>query len=321
MTIMMTSPKLPWSGMAESTRRRVEIISNHDVYWITDIQGCYGIFIASKDAFKSTKSAISLNGISVIKRNSELGHGELILLLSEKVNAEIFNKLCEDLISTINQHQENDAMVSAIEIRLQRWQELLKRSGDFGMSIEMQTGLFSELSFIKDILIPKIGEEQAINAWVGPDFDKQDFLLDHAVVEIKSYRTSKGQLVSISSAEQLYCEKQPLYLVSYGLTQSDNGNSVSSLSESIKQILSIKSKLLFDVFNLKLTDYGYIPELENEPYKGFLVDNTKFFRVNATFPKLTPPIIPSQIPRVKYSIDLSACEEFEIEASAIFIKE
>lgn len=321
MTIMTINPKLPWSGMTESTRRRVEIISNHDVYWITDIQGRYGIFIASETAFKTTKSSISLNGISVIKRNSELGHGELILLLFEKTNAEIFNKLCEDLISTINQHHSNDAMVSAVEIRLQRWQELLKRSSDFGMSLETQMGLFSELCFIKDVLIPKIGEEQAINAWVGPDFDKQDFLLDNAVVEIKSYRTSKGQLVSISSAQQLYCEKQPLYLVSYGLTQSENGNSVSTISENIKDILSSKSKLLFDIFNLKLTDYGFIPELESEPYQGFLVDNRKFFRVNETFPKLTPPIIPTEIPRVKYSIDLSACDEFEVDMSAMFTKE
>lgn len=318
---MTINPKLPWSGMTESTKRRVEIISNHDVYWITDIQGRYGIFIASESAFKTTKSSISLNGISVIKRNSELGHGELILLLFEKTNAEIFNKLCEDLISTINQHHSNDAMVSAVEIRLQRWQELLKRSSDFGMSLETQMGLFSELCFIKDVLIPKIGEEQAINAWVGPDFDKQDFLLDNAVVEIKSYRTSKGQLVSISSAQQLYCEKQPLYLVSYGLTQSENGNSVSTISENIKDILSSKSKLLFDVFNLKLTDYGFIPELESAPYQGFLVDNRKFFRVNETFPKLTPPIIPTEIPRVKYSIDLSACDEFEVDMSAMFTKE
>jgi hypothetical protein len=319
MMIMMINSQLPWNAMTESTKRRVKIISCHDVYWITDIHGNYGIFISSKTPFISITSTINLNGIVVVKRNSGLNHGELILLLSEKINAEIFNKLCEDLISTINQHQDNDAMITAVEIRLQRWQELLKHGNDFAMSTEMQMGLFSELTFIENILIPRLGEVQAINAWVGPNFDKQDFLLDDQVVEIKSYRSSKGHIVSISSAEQLYSEKQPFYLVSFGLTISDNGKTVSDLSESIKENLSNKSKLLFDLFNLKLTDYGYIPELDNKPYISFLIDNTKVFHINQYFPKLTTPNIPGQILKVKYTIDLSACEEFEVGICDIFL--
>lgn len=315
---MMTNHNLPWDGMTESTKRRVDLYHNHDAYWITDLDGRFGFFINSKFVFNSTKVKIDLNGILTIKRNSECGHGELILILSEKQNAEIFNKLCEDLISTINQHQDNDVMISAVEMRLHRWQELLKRSNDFAMSIEMQMGLFTELSFIKNILIPEIGEEQAITSWVGPDFDKQDFLLDYSVIEIKSYRTSKGSVVSISSAEQLHCEKQPLYLVTYGLTTSENGKSVKDLSDNIKETLSNKSKLLFDVFNLKLTDYGFIPELESDPYKKFLIDSIKAFTVTSDFPKLTPPLIPTQISKVKYSIDLSSCGRFEVDITKVF---
>lgn len=317
---MTTNEKLPWGDMAESSKRRVDTLAKHNIYWIMDINGRYGIYIESANKFVSEKLTISLNGIEVIKRNAQAGIGELILLLNIKEDSQIFCKLCEDLISTIELYQDNDEMISALEVRLQRWQELLKRSNNYVMSIEAQMGLFAELSLLEEVLFPEIGEQQAINAWVGPDFDKQDFLLDNAVVEVKSYRTSKGQQVSISSAQQLYCEKQPLFLASYGLTRSENGKNVKDLVLDIKEVLSKKSKLLLDVFNLKLIDYGYIPELENEPYVSFLIDNTRVFRIKDDFPKLIPPMIPAEILRVKYSIDLSLCNGFEVDFNSIFMK-
>jgi hypothetical protein len=316
----MTNQELPWTKMAESSKRKIDVIPKHNIYWITDINGRYGIYIASAKRFISEKLTISLNGIEVIKRNSQSGVGELILLLNKKEDSQIFCKLCEDLISTVELHHDNDGMVSAVEVRLQRWQELLKKSSNYVMSIEAQMGLFAELTLLEKVLFQKIGVEQAINAWVGPDFDKQDFLLDNAVIEVKSYRTSKGQQVSISSAQQLYCEKQPLFLVSYGLTRSENGKNVNNISSDIKVTLSKTSKLLLDIFNIKLIDYGFIPELENEPYIGFLIDTTRVFQVNANFPKLIPPMIPLEIPRVKYSIDLSLCNDFEVEFTSIFEK-
>ena len=315
---MMINSNLPWEKMAESSKRRVDLITKHNVYWVTDIKGRFGIFIQSESSFESENSTISLNGIDVIKRNSKAFTGELILLLNENENSQIFSKLCEDLISTIELHNDNDAMVSAVEVRLQRWQELLKKSNNYGMPIEVQMGLLTELSFLKDILLPKIGEEQAINSWVGPDFDKQDFLLDNAVVEIKSYRTSKGPQVSISSAQQLYCEKQPLYLVSYGLTPSDNGKSISDIILEVEEILSNKSKLLLDLFNLKLIDFGYIPDLENEPYTKFLLDSIRVFHITSEFPRITPLVLPNEIVKLKYVIDLSLCINFESSVNSIF---
>ena len=314
----MTNQNQPWEDMSESSRRRVDILAKHNIYWIVDINGRYGLYIESSNKFKSEKIIINLNGIEVIKRNALSGIGELILLLNIKEDSQLFCKLCEDLISTVELHHENDEMISGVEVRLQRWQELLKKSNNFGMSIEAQMGLFAELTFMDKVLFTEIGEEQAVNAWVGPDFDKQDFLLDNSVVEVKSYRTSKGQQVTISSAQQLYCEKQPLFLISYGLTRSENGKTVKDLANSIKDVLSKKSKLLVDFFNLKLNDYDFIPELENEPYIGFLIDNTRVYGVYENFPRLTPKVVPTEISSVKYSIDLSLCEDFEVLPNAIF---
>ena len=317
----MTNLKLPWENMPESSRRRIDVITKHNVFWIKDINGRYGIIIESILEFDSLKATISIKGIDVIKRNSSTHLGELILLLNETEDSRIFSKLCEDLVSTINLHEDNKSMLSAVEIRLLRWQELLKKRSSKGMAIPVQMGLFTELTFLMNVLCPRISEEQAINSWVGPDYDKQDFLLDKAVVEIKSYRTSKGAQVSISSAQQLYCEKQPLYLVTYGLTRSNNGESVADIVEVITKHLSSKSKLLLDMFNIKLIDFGYIPEIETEPYAKFLIDTVNVFQVTENFPRLIPQMIPLEITSLKYIIDLSICTAFLSTFSSLFAEE
>lgn len=321
MVIMMTSLNIPWKEMEASSKRRVSGVSDHDVHWITDANGRYGIYIQSTVLFSSEKKTITLNGIEVIKRNSKSESGEWILLLNQVEDAPIFLRLCEDLISTVELYEVNDDIHAAVQIRLQRWQELLKRKQNYGMSIEIQMGLFAELSFLEQELFSQVGVDSAIKAWVGPDADKQDFILQQAVVEVKSYRTSKGTEVSISSGQQLYCEKQPLFLATYGLTPTDKGQSVEDIVQNIKEVLARKSKFLVDEFSLKLIDYGFIPELESEPYAHFIIDTLRFFQINDSFPRLIPPNIPLQITRVKYSVDLMLCGDFEVDLNSIFIKE
>ncbi|ACT48749.1 conserved hypothetical protein [Methylotenera mobilis JLW8] len=312
----MTNLTLPWEGMPESSRRRISTITNHNVYWITDLEGRCGIFIKSRSEFANVKTSISLNGIDLIKRNST-GTGELILLLNDIKDAPIFNKICEDLISSIEQHENNDAMIIGVEVRLQRWQELLRKGHSNVMSVELQMGLFSELVFLKDYLSRELNIESAIISWVGPEFDKQDFLFDSAIVEVKSYRTSKGQLVDISSKQQLYSEKQPLFLVTFGLTRSEAGQTVEDIVSEILELLAPVSKLTLDVFNTKLINYGYIPELKNEPYVGFIIDKTRFFSIGEGFPRI-PFDIPLEIVKLGYTIDLSLCNAFEVTFDNIF---
>ena len=307
----------PWTDMGESSSRRVDTITEHDVYWVVDNYGSYGLFLQAKNEFVAEDNTISFSGIDVIKRNLN-GRGELILLLNNKDDCPIFYKICEDLIATIHRYDSDAIMVNAVEARLQRWQELLKKENKRGISLELQMGLFSELSFLKDHLYPEIGLVQAITSWVGPDNDKQDFLIDDAIIEIKSHRTSKGEIASISSAAQLHSEKEPLFLVSYGLTRSENGESIESLADEIRSLMSSCSEVSREMFETKLIDYGYIPELETQPLACFILDSEKTFFVSDEFPTITPLKIMSQITTVKYVIDLASCTEFEVPTNSIF---
>jgi len=212
-------------------------------------------------------------------------------------------------------------MINAVEIRLKKWQELLKIDTTSKLTIEKQMGLFSELLCLKEIIIPKKGILQAVISWVGPEFDKQDFLLDHSAVEVKSFRVSKGPIVSISSLQQLQCEKETLYLLVYGLTPSDKGISLDFIIDSIKELINQNANFdTLTLFENKLKDYGYIPELINEPLQKFISNTPKAYIVSESFPKINPKDVKSPIISVKFSIDLSKCVEFEIPVTSLIGK-
>lgn len=314
---MMNSKENPWNGMPESTQRRVDAEMPHDMFWITDTQGRYGFYLKTSSSFDDRISIPNLKGISAVKRNAPEGFGELFLILNDKDDWEIFKVLCSDLISNALQCGADEEMIDAVEIRLRRWHLLLKGERQRELTVQVQMGLFSELTCLKELIAPKIGIKQAAISWVGADFDKQDFLLENCALEVKSYRTSKGPTVEISSAQQLSSEKEALYLVTYGLTNHENGMSIADVSESISAMLSAESVEALNSFERKLMNCGYIPEMLKEPLTKFKLDKTKAYAVTEEFPKITAEHIRSQIVLVKYSIDLTQCREFEVDLDSI----
>ncbi len=307
----MTSKINPWQGMPESTQRRVKSDTPHNLFWITDLEGRYGFLLQSKKLFDDVRLPANLKGIELIKRNSTYSYGELFLVLHDKEDWQIFHTLCNDLISITDGYDDDRAMISAVEERLKRWQQLLKQDRNKAMNLHRQMGLFSELLCLRDVVLPKYGIEQAIISWVGADFDKQDFLLDNSIIEVKSYKTSKGQTAHISSIKQLVSDKVPLFLLTYGLTQTENGESITDIVQSIKNHLKTESNEIKSKFESSLLEYGYIPEIIKTPFYKFIVDKNRVFLTSGDFPKIQPVSIQHGILDVKYSIDLLECSDYE----------
>lgn len=306
-----------WRDMQESTMRRVDALNSHNIFWVTDLEGNYGFCLRSGDRFSNLDAPANLKGISIIKRNSAGNSGELFLILNKKEDWQIFNSLCEDLISTTHKHESDDAMISAVEIRLKRWQQLLKQDRNQEMSLERQMGLFSELLCLRDVITPKIGSSNAIISWVGADFDKQDFLLDKLIIEVKSYRTTKNPIISISSLGQLHSDKDPIYLLVYSLMQSENGFDIETIAQDIKLSIANSPEEVLSLFENKLLEYGYVPEVVKTSFFKFIVDKEKAFYVSDEFPKISFKNVNSQITKVKYSIDLLQCKQFEVDVNSI----
>ncbi len=313
----MTKPFNPWINMSENSQRRVDINLNYDFFWILDIEGRYGFCIDSKKIVEEDKSDINLKGITVKKVSVDDNSSRLYLILNDNNDYEIFITLCQDLINTANKYDNSEKIIVEVENRLKRWQQLLKNNAYDGLTVEKQMGLFSELICLKNRIANEIGIKDAILSWVGPDFDKQDFLIDSAVIEVKSYKSTKGEVIYISSLQQLQSPKVLLYLVAYGLTISERGLSILDIIESIEK--QIDDEWILEQFKLKLFEYGYVAGVSNKNrlYK-FIVDKESVYEITEKFPKIQRKDVASQIISVKYGIDLTECKEFEVEFSNVF---
>ncbi|RTY87552.1 PD-(D/E)XK motif protein [Flavobacterium sp. GSN2] len=307
---MINTDTNPWVNMDCNAARRIDMEIIHNLFWVQDQMGNYGFYIKTAEIFINTEINIRLKGISFIKRN-ENGFGELFLILNRHSDWELFYTICNDLISVCALHQSNEKMVIAVENRLKRWQIFLMQNTDVTLPLILQMGLFAELTYFKDFLVPRIGIGPSLMAWVGPDSDKQDFALSELATEVKSYKTSKGPCVTISSSHQLFSDNKPLYLIAFGLTESDQGTSVVDLINEINDLLVPESVDLFQTFEKKLIAYGFMPGMIYNHMFNFIVDNIRGFAVVDDFPRIIPNQIAPEIISLNYTIDLQLCTRFE----------
>lgn len=311
---MTEIPINPWLNMLPDSVRRVDSEIVHNLFWMIDHNGNYGFYLKTTKEFKSTDIDIRLRGISLIKRNLE-NSGELFLILNRHNDWELFCSVCKDIISICGAYLGNEEMVIAVENRLKRWQAFLMQNTEVSLSYMMQMGLFAELMFLKNILIPRKGPSDAITAWGGPEADKQDFSLSELMIEIKSYKTSKGPQVTISSIHQLFSDDKPLFLVAYGLTEASNGESIADVISELDFLISSESVNIIQVFERKLIEFGYMPGMIYDVLHKFVVDNLRGFSVVEDFPKILPHQTPSEIIAVNYTIDLQLCTRFEVDVN------
>lgn len=318
---MMIEYNNPWDEVSRGARRRANL--KYDIFWVKeDSQGDYGICIEVPSKEEIPISKLELKDIDVLKGLNRVRETfEWFLILRNREEWQIFLVLCEDLIREASKAEDEKAMLIVMETRLKRWQNLLKKSLTSSLTVELQMGLFAELSCLKHFIAPQLGLPSAIQMWVGPESDKQDYLLDKLAIEVKSYRTSKGDKVTISSKEQLSSEKELLYLFTYALTISENGQSIAQIVNNIKvELERTDNYSIIDLLDIKLLEYGYSPILHKEEnLEKFIVDKTRAFIVDEEFPKITSGNIPLEITSIKYQIDLSRCNQFEVELKYIVI--
>ncbi len=315
----MNELKNPWDEMGRSMQRRISSELNHDLFWITDNYGNYGLSIESKYINDQQNEIIELKGFNIYLENlSETTR--LYLVLVEKSEWEIFYCICKDLVNaaeTLSKGNDERKLIPILNTRLLRWREILQKDSLRMMSIEQQMGLFGELNCLYDFAKTREVRDSVI-AWVGCESGKQDFLFDSLAVEVKSKRSSSGNKVHISSLEQLHCDKTPLYLLVYSLTNADSGDSIQDMVEKIKLIIQEGDLKLSLNFERKLMDYGYVYEIQGEHLLKFVIDKKQVYFVSDTFPKINPHSLFPQIKDIRYSVDLSHCEEHKFPFEELF---
>jgi putative PD-(D/E)XK family protein DUF4420 len=258
-----------------------------------------------------------LAGIDVATFFDEAGNCRLTLTLLDPESLEIFRALCHDLLSATAKlpRGDNGTGLLVVLARLCEWQELLKRRYEKVLSTQEVIGLFGELLFLRDCLMPGMGLE-APSSWRGSFKEEQDFVIGNWIIEVKTQLSTADQRIFISSEAQLDSSSGSILLCHQTLGASMTGNSNSrSLNHIVDEIVALlgpaesPARLAFQLGLLK-ADYTRRSEYDD---RRWVLASRRLFSVEDGFPRITPATLAPGIERVAYQLRVEACLPFETD--------
>ena len=188
---------------------------------------------------------------------------------------------------------------------------------DKPLSVNQCKGLYGELHFLYNTLIPLIGTRAAVKSWFGPDMKQQDFLLSNNVgVEVKTTSSKEPVSISISSEEQLNPSGfTSLYLYHNDIREAqDTENTLVSLVDKITEKCTEEDYGVKMEFMMKLTGLNY-RERDRDYYsqQGYHIKKETAYLVSGDFPNITHTDLKPGVGNVRYSIQVSALEPFAVD--------
>lgn len=225
----------------------------------------------------------------------------------------IFYFFCEDLINAISEAKNEIEELNIIKDRFYIWKTMFKKAKN-SMSLEREQGLFGELYFMLNYMIPKYGLEIAINSWAGPNGYNKDFSLENDWIEIKTPSVNSDS-IKISSLNQLSSEiTGRLAIVKVEKMSNEYAGETSDVLSLIENISNIINSLeLKQEFLTKVSEYGFSEENNFINYK-FNVHNVYLYKVNDKFPRLRETDIKFQeIGNVQYELFINTLDKYKVE--------
>lgn len=254
------------------------------------------------------------HGVEIRVLDSQLGKKDITIILSDNDLLDVFILFLEDLMSGLESITDENDIPLILNQRVGYWGKLFARIKGELLSKERQRGLFGELTFLNTLLGRSSDFVKTIVSWTGPEGSNQDFSNELSAVEVKSSKATKPS-VNIASELQLdWTKLDSLFLCVVHVDEINNGlDTLKKLIEEIKQKIFNQPNLL-KLFAEKLDRVG-IPEGEEKHYDdfGFIIRSKRAYKVEDGFPALTRDMLNNDaIHNVKYQIDLTACESFEV---------
>lgn len=310
---METAPSHPGAGLL---RRRIEADSKFDLYVAVEKPTNHRALFLDVDEFAIKEVGQLPTLRSILVRLSRGGGAPdrvaLELSLTNRAYEEIFSVLVEDLVRIVLVCSTEKEAVEASIHRLERWQFLLTRSGPEGLSEEAQRGLFGELWFMNEYLLPLRGGWPAVSSWTGPDRANQDFQLPEVAVEVKTTIMKQPQFMMIASERQLDdTGVEALYLFYLSLdARQDSPRTLGAVIDTLRHTLDdhAPSRSLFEE---SLLAAGYLDAHRGRYDRvGYTVRESDFFHVRDGFPRLTEADLPAGVGDIRYSVAVSECSRF-----------
>lgn len=229
---------------------------------------------------------------------------------------DIFSRLAEDVLGICSGESTEKAMIKALFFRLEMWQHFMDRFGPDGLSSSEQRGLFGELRFLHDYLMPVFGPGPAVTSWIGPKRKPQDFHFAGMAVEVKTGVGGQHQTIQISGEQQLdNTGLSSLYLYHLSLKEirSKGGETLPALIDRIRKNLQGEAEASA-TFDGLLFEAGYLDE-HREMYSevSYADRSAQLFLVTEGFPRIIERDLTGGVGDVRYSVTIAACAPYRID--------
>jgi hypothetical protein len=295
--------------------RRIFPDGNHDIYLAIEYPSRTRILMIYVDCTSIEKSIVfpTSSGFEVRRMIfPEDNRIALQLILINNRYKDIFTALVQDIAENIAFIPVETDAVQMFANRLKRWQMFLEKHDLEGLSEEVQQGLYGELWFLRQLVIPHFGLS-SLHYWLGPEGANQDFSFEGCAVEVKTTVSQNPQKLSISNENQLdETRLNKLFLMHLSLDVRSNGETLPEIVESLRAILG-KDSSSRELFEKRLFQIGYLdihaPKYSETSYKH---RTSGYFKIEQDFPRIVPADLKQGIVQVRYSIEISACRPYAI---------
>ena len=318
---MISESSFPWDQIPKGRDlipASIKPTGPHRFHWGLDVNRRPTLLymINTDDTTSVSSNLPRLQGIEIYVTTSDQCY--LTITLSDQYYRDIFLEFCLLLIQAVEITPSSRDGLLLLVNRCWRWQSFLNIKQNQLMSLEQQQGLYSESTFLKEVLFPSIGIHSALQTWRGPYGSPHDFWLATCNIEVKSTKQGGKNLIKVSSAEQLDLNgASKLILVHYILSlNSENGASLLDLMESISQLIDGTEPGSQQLFQSLIAEAGFSWNHDYNSSK-WAVESVQSYWVEGDFPRITPSSILMGVGTVKYTIESSQISRFELRSGEL----
>lgn len=249
-------------------------------------------------------------GLSVMTRNLQVADADpkkyIDIACEDPGGHPAFDLLAEDIANALGDKALSPSVATSRV--LAKWRRFWSRLTGLHLGRAEQIGLFAELWFLLEWLIPNEGAG-AVSSWKGPFGYKNDFENDLYCVEVKATTSRRGRIFHVNGVDQLENpENSVLYFFGVCLIETESqGKSIPTLVTEIREKLADQYKALGHL-DERLIRAGY-SDIHAETYEWmkFRIREVRLFEVKEDFPKLDEisTRVPPGVERIEYEINLN----------------
>jgi hypothetical protein len=232
-------------------------------------------------------------------------------------NQEVFRALVADLVDLVSNPPPGTLPLDVFSNRLAVWKGFFEERGQEGLSQDAQAGLFGELWFLRQYLLPTLGAGAGVEAWTGCRRTNHDFQLPGGSFEIKTSVGKEHLRFHVASERQLDdTGLAALHVIFFAFAPlAASGETLPDLISSLRSAFS-KVPQVSSRFAEKLIEAGYSEAHADRYRTGYAPRLARSFHVRTGFPRITESDLPQGVGDIGYSVMVSACEPFKTQIDA-----